>query len=196
MSFLEVLKLGDNQEIFRGIYSGPYSKLNFLEKIKINALFTKNNHNNSTWIEIVTPEFDSIESQIRFYLEEISKAPVINYSRHLWVYTQKIGFNLEWMHQHILVHPNSRTNITADYTFTYYVQVPTDLKADEGKLVFETKDGNQYKFLPKENEIYIFPADLRHTAIPTPNNATERIVIAGSFCLDIFKQKHINKQII
>jgi hypothetical protein len=45
-------------------------------------------------------------------------------------------------------------------------------------------------------DIFIFPADIRHTAIPTPNSEKKRIVYAGSFCIDILNQKQIEKQII
>jgi hypothetical protein len=100
------------------------------------------------------------------------------------------------MHQHLLVHPPGSTLIKTDYTFTYYLQTPTDIKGDEGHIIFETEDKVRHKFLPQEGDIFIFPADIRHTAIPTPNSEIDRIVYAGNFCLDIENQRKYTNNII
>ncbi len=42
----------------------------------------------------------------------------------------------------------------------------------------------------------MFPADILHTAIPTPNSNKERIVYAGNYCLDIFNQPNYKKSIV
>jgi predicted 2-oxoglutarate/Fe(II)-dependent dioxygenase YbiX len=103
---------------------------------------------------------------------------------------------MEWMHQHLLVHPPGRSNIKTDFTFTYYLQTPKDIKGDEGHIVFETEDKIKHKFLPQEGDFFIFPADIRHTAIPTPNSELDRIVYAGNFCLDVENQvKYISNTI-
>lgn len=193
---METIHLSDTETIYKSRYSGKYTKDDFLNKVSLNSKYTTENHNNSTWIEIITPEFEDIEREIKSLISDISNVEFENYSKHTWIYSQKKDFNLEWMHQHLLVHPNSRTNIKTDYTFTYYIQVPTDLKNDEGNIVFETKDKVRYNFTPSEGDIFIFPGDIRHTAIPTPNSEIERIVMAGSFCLDILNQSKTNTPLI
>jgi hypothetical protein len=162
-----------------------YAKLNDSLVIHQNP----SNKNNSIWVEIKTQCFLSINNLIKKNIEKISKRKFKNYAEHFWIYTQTKGFNLEWMHQHLLVHPPGTSTIKTDYTFTYYLQTPKDIIGDEGHLVFETEDNVKHKFLPNEGEFFIFPADIRHTAIPTPNSELDRIVYAGNLCLDIESQR-------
>lgn len=193
---MESIKLSNTETIYRSKYSGIYTKDNFLEKVQINSKYTSQNHNNSTWIEIETPEFRDVENQIKDLLFQITNIKLENYSKHTWIYTQRQDFDLEWMHQHLLVHPNNRSTILTDYTFTYYIQTPTNSINDEGSIVFETKDKVKHTFTPNEGDIFIFPADMRHTAIPTPKCDKDRIVMAGSFCLDVFNQSSVSKSVI
>ena len=143
---------------------------------------------NSIWMEINADCFLGINKKIKKYVEEISGRSFKNYAEHFWIYTQTNGFNLEWMHQHLLVHPPGRSNIKTDYTFTYYLQTPKDISGDEGHIVFETENKVRHKFLPNEGDMFIFPADIRHTAIPTPKSTIDRIVYAGNLCLDVENQ--------
>lgn len=143
---------------------------------------------NSIWMEINAQCFLRINNNIKKHIVEISGREFTNFAEHFWIYTQTKGFDMEWMHQHLLVHPPGRSNIKTDYTFTYYLQTPKDIEGDEGHIVFETEDKIRYKFLPQEGDFFIFPANIRHTAIPTPKSDTERIVYAGNFCLDVENQ--------
>ena len=62
-------------------------------------------------------------------------------------------------------------------------------------IVFQTEDGKKHKFLPKVNDIFLFPRYKTH-AIPTPNSSKERIIRAGSYCIDIFNQLSYGKNTI
>lgn len=98
--------------------------------------------------------------------------------------------------QHIQVHPPGRSKIQSDYTFTFYLQTTDEIKGDEGKIVFQDEYGIKHSFLPNVGDIFIFDGDIRHTAIPTPNSNKERIVYAGSYCLDIYNQKNYGKTLV
>lgn len=193
---IEEIKLSNQYTIWRTTYSGEFDMETFLHYIKLNDKLATHTNSNSVWIEISSPCFSSINSEVKNYIEQISGRIFKSYAEHSWVYTQKEGFNMEWMHQHILVHPDNRSTILTDYTFTFYIQTPKDVQGDEGCIVFEDENKLTHKFLPKENDIFIFPADIRHTAIPTPNSKIERIVYAGSVCLDVENQNHGTKSII
>jgi hypothetical protein len=193
---MEELKLSKKYTIYKDSYSGDYSIEEFLKLVDFNHKNTIHTNNNSVWIEIESPVFDSINNQIKSNIETISGKQFKDWAQHHWVYTQRKGFDMEWMHQHIQVHPPGRSLIKSDYTFTFYLQTTDEISGDEGKIVFQTEDGIKHKFLPSVGDIFIFPADIRHTAIPNPNSNKERIVYAGSYCLDIFNQMNYEKSTI
>lgn len=193
---MEAIKLSEKYTIYKDKYSGWYKPEDFLELVKFNHKNTIHTNNNSVWIEIESPVFNSINNQVIHRIEQITGRRFFNYAKHNWVYTQRKGFNLEWMHQHIQVHPPGRSKIQSDYTFTFYLQTTDEIQGDEGKIVFEDETGKHHKFLPEVGDIFIFDGDIRHTAIPTPNSEKERIVYAGSFCIDIFNQKQYGKNLV
>lgn len=193
---MEALKLSNKYTIYKDKYNGEYPIENFIRLAKFNHENVIHTNNNSVWIEIEAPEIDSINTQIKNSIETISSRSFVNYAKHNWIYTQRKGFHLEWMHQHLMVHPPGRSKIKSDYTFTFYLQTTDEIEGNEGKIVFQDENGNKHFYLPEVGDIFIFPGDLRHTAIPTPNSNKERIVFAGSFCIDIFNQIDYGKNII
>ena len=193
---MEEVKLSNKYSIYRDTYSGKYSVNEFLELVEFNHNNTFHSNNNSVWIEIESPVFRSVNNQVKDIIRQIDGRSFVDYAYHNWVYTQRKGFDLEWMHQHLQVHPPGRSKIQSDYSFTFYLQTTDEISGDEGKIVFETEEGVKHKFLPEVGDIFVFPGDLRHTAIPTPNSNKERIVFAGSFCVDIFNQKTYGKNLV
>lgn len=193
---MEAINLSKKYTIYKGVYKGEHSIEDFLKLVEFNHKNTIHTNNNSAWIEIESPIFDSINNQIKESIEKISGRKFTNWAQHHWVYTQRKGFDMEWMHQHIFVHPPGRSKIHSDYTYTFYLQTTKEIEGEQGKIVFEDETGKKHSYLPEVGDIFLFPADLRHTAIPTPNSYTERIVFAGSFCIDIYNQKTYAKNSI
>lgn len=193
---MEALKLSEKYTIYKFRYDLTYSIAEYLKLVKANHDITIHTNNNSVWIEIESPLIDSINEQVMSVIKSITGVPFIHYAKHNWVYTQRKGFNMEWMHQHIFVHPPGRSKIHSDYTYTFYLQTTKEIEGEQGKIVFEDETGKKHSYLPEVGDIFLFPADLRHTAIPTPNSYTERIVFAGSFCIDIYNQKTYAKNSI
>lgn len=193
---IEKIELSKKYSIWKTKYSGAHSLNSILKSIFLNSKLATHSNSNSVWIEINSPCLLDINREVKQHIEKIDGRAFLTYAEHYWVYTQTKGFNMEWMHQHLLVHPDNRSKILTDYTFTFYVQTPTDIKGDEGHIVFEDENKVRHKFLPVTNDIYIFPADIRHTAIPTPNSENDRIVYAGSLCLDVENQNYGAKNTI
>jgi hypothetical protein len=193
---MEAINLSDKYTIYKDVYNGEYSVKDFLKLVEFNHNNTIHTNNNSAWIEIESPIFDSINNQVKQSIEKISDRKFTNWAQHHWVYTQRKGFDMEWMHQHIQVHPPGRSKIQSDYTFTFYLQTTDEIKEDEGKIVFQDEHGTKHGFLPDVGDIFIFDGDIRHTAIPTPNSNKERIVYAGSYCLDIYNQRNYEKNLV
>jgi hypothetical protein len=70
--------------------------------------------------------------------------------------------------------------------------MPNNLNENDGKLFFlNQKDNVEMMFLPEENELVIFPADLYHRPETSIYSDIDRIVIAGNILFDLpdFKQK-------
>ena len=185
--------LSNNFTIYTDKYSGEYTVEDFLKYVELNNKFSNHTNNNSVWMELETECFRSVNSYIKNKISLITNKEFTNYAQHFWVYTQSKGFNMEWMHQHLQVHPPGRSNILSDFSFTFYLQTTDEIMGDEGCIVFEDENKVKHKFLPEAGDIFIFPADIRHTAIPTPNSNKKRIVYAGSFCIDIENQLKIKK---
>jgi predicted 2-oxoglutarate/Fe(II)-dependent dioxygenase YbiX len=193
---MKSIKLSEKFTIYIDRYNSEYSIEEFLKYVELNDKLAIHTNDNSVWVEIEAECFNSVNLYIKTQVETITNRKFVNYAQHYWVYTQRKGFNLEWMHQHIQVHPPNRSNILSDYTFTFYLQTTDEISGDEGCIVFEDENKKRYKFLPEVGDIFIFPADIRHTAIPTPNSKKNRIVYAGSLCIDITNQKKIEKNAI
>lgn len=193
---MKSIKLSENYTIYKDKYTGKHSFDEFLKYVELNHKLSLDNKTNSVDMEIETECFNSINSYVKNKIEEISNKKFKNYAQHMWIYTQTKGFNIEWMHQHLQVYRHGRSNIWSDFTFTFYLQTTDEIIGDEGCIVFEDEYKKRHKFLPQVGDIFIFPADLRHTAIPTPNSEKKRIVYAGSFCIDIENQKNINKNLL
>lgn len=194
---METLYLTDKCKIWRkNLNQTEDQKSELIEYVKFNDSISKANRTDSVWIEIIVPCFTRVINKVKDHLSLIEGKNLTHYAEHFWIFTQKKGFNQEWLHQHIFVHPPDRSTVLSDYTFTYYIQTPSNSKLDEGCIMFQTEDKQNHKFLPQEGDLFIFPGDLYHTAIPTPDCDKDRIVLAGSICCDVNNQKLTKQSVI
>lgn len=69
---------------------------------------------------------------------------------------------------------------TPDYTFVFYLQMPNNLKGDDGKLFIKDIDGSEYSILPKVGECIILNGDIPHAPLNAPSSEFDRIVLAGN----------------
>ena len=182
---MKKIKLSDEFYFWRGTYSGFYPLEDFISAVNINKSISIPSNLNSLWVEVNLEPFVSVNEQVKQFLSSEYEREFKNYAEHYWVYTQKKDYNQDWMHQHLNIHPGSRSKAKTDFTFTYYIKQLDNLQKDEGKIIFKTEDGVEHKFLPKTDEIFIFPGNLWHKAVPTPNHDEERIVYAGSLAFNV-----------
>ena len=84
---------------------------------------------------------------------------------------------------------NDEIYLQNTYTWVFYIQMPKNLKNDDGKIFFRTEDEVEHKILPEEGDLIFFPTDLPHRPEINLDAETERIVLAGNLCiLDINKE--------
>jgi hypothetical protein len=74
------------------------------------------------------------------------------------------------------------------YTFVCYIQMPNNLKGDDGVLFMEDVNHKVYSILPEDGDIIIMKGDLPHVPNYAPNSNKDRIVLAGSVRMDLSKQ--------
>ena len=69
---MEAINLSDKYTIYKDVYNGEYSIKDFLKLVAFNHNNTIHTNNNSAWIEIESPIFDSINNQVKQSIEKIS----------------------------------------------------------------------------------------------------------------------------
>ena len=82
-------------------------------------------------------------------------------------------------HRHTSLSPLYSEYIT-DVAWVYYLQLPNNLKEDEGKLLFKDDSGNQMELLPELGYVYAFPGQLDHKPIKTTKSTIDRIVAVAN----------------
>ena len=69
--------------------------------------------------------------------------------------------------------------IPAEFTWTYYLEMPDNCAGDEGHLIL--KDGDEtFSFLPEEGYLYTFKSNIPHRGQISPNSTKNRIVVVGN----------------
>jgi len=101
------------------------------------------------------------------------------YYHDTWLYKSDNKNIYDGYHTHNS--PNGTNLKNVEWTYTFYIQMPDNLEGDDGYLFFKTKDNIEYKILPNEGDMLLFPASLAHTAKPNTKSKMERIVLASSF---------------
>ncbi len=180
-----------------------FDKQRFIEKlITIDSLVKTTNQKfgpiapgrQSNLSGMYIPELIFIKNNICRLLSETFKISN-NFIIYDWLYYSDKDNAYTGYHTHDILAPikssvNHIDNLKTDYSFTYYVQMPNNLKDNQGKLYFKTKSGYEFSILPEEDDIFIFPGDLQHKPEINPNSTISRIVVAGNVA---FFDNHIAK---
>lgn len=121
---------------------------------------------NNTWSLILNPDY---------------KFPSNNQDENGW-------------HDHLSVYALNKEHYDSNITFVYYLQIPNNLKNDDGMLSFKTNGGNISRIMPEEGEYVFFSSDILHRAELSPDSTIPRVVIAGNmhFVKNITLKKEIS----
>ena len=122
------------------------------------------------------------------YHNKLQPRKAVQTFTHSWVFISTPQNKDSNYHNHISFHPSEP--MSADYTWTYYLDVPDNCVGDEGKLFFSptSSDEDAMKIFPEIDSLYIFPGTLWHKPQLNPNSTNWRIVLAGNTKLK-FKDK-------
>jgi hypothetical protein len=115
----------------------------------------------------------------------------VTYAIYPWSFISRNETTASHFHNHDMFAPKVQKSIKSNYTFIYYVQIPNNLKDNDGKLIIIDEEQQHISILPEENELIILPAHLYHRPETAINSNIDRIVIAATvlFDLPILKEK-------
>lgn len=136
-------------------------------------------------------EWDRVHREIsNTVLTDVYKDPKKTYISSDWVYVSSNLNRQTGFHHHLKMED---MNIRGEWSYTFYVQMPDNLKGDDGKLIFKGEDGLEYFILPEEGDLFIFDAKYLHSPATNLSSKLDRIVLAGTFCkVDILERKTNN----
>ena len=180
---IEEFKLSNEYTVYRVKYNGEYSREDFIKRVTQNASLrnTKTYKSVESRVFISCKEFDSVDKHVISVLGSTAD----RIAKLSWVYTQKKDFNMI-MHKHDYLHyTTEKTNLKTEWTCVFYIQIPKNLDKGEGDIIFMTEDKKLHTFIPRENDILIFPGTLYHMVTPIPNAEIDRVVYASNFNFSI-----------
>lgn len=123
-------------------------------------------------------------------LTDIYKDVKKTYTSSDWVYVSTNLNRQAGFHHHLKMEDG---NIRGEWSYTFYVQMPDNLKGNDGKLIFKDEDGLEYSILPEEGDLFIFDAKHLHSPATNLSSKLDRIVLAGTFCkVNILERKTNN----
>ena len=171
----------------------PFSKENLIKKIYQNlSLFEHESRYEypgiQTNILLKCKEIDYIlnygaeKCKELFYKD--SNIEDVTYAIYPWSFISRNETTASHFHNHDMFAPNVKKSIKSNYTFIYYVQIPNNLKDNDGKLIIIDEQQQQIDILPEENELIILPAHLYHRPETAINSNIDRIVIAATILFD------------
>ena len=186
MAFDEI-KINQNTSYFKT----KIDNIDYIQLIKdLNLNLSVNKHTS-----LPAENEPGIQSKIVIKTQIINKLNKLIYNNifeFLGLDLESIGayYTTEWVYvsdkfnKYTKYHTHNYSNTiypSIDWSFVYYVQIPDNLKGDEGRLFFKTDNGEEYSFLPKKGELILFRSKLLHRPETNQNSKSERIVYAGGF---------------
>lgn len=75
-------------------------------------------------------------------------------------------------------------HVKTQWSFCFYLQVPTDLVGEEGKFLIVDEDNNIFSMEVNEGDVIFFQPSVWHRPHPIPNSKQERISICGNITFD------------
>jgi hypothetical protein len=183
-----------------------------LYKVKYESKFTKEKTINST-LKLIDLQPENIDSDAFTYsknkfveIDDIEKKGVDicleifkkenrqfkNYYYDTWVNRVKSKNPVQAFALFLFGHPYHNHNeinenmkrYVPTYTYIYYLQMPNNLKDDEGHLVLKDSKGNVFSILPEEGEFLIHTSNVDHYPKEANNSSLDRLVIAGNVGFD------------
>jgi hypothetical protein len=185
---MDIIELDGSVKIYKTRI--PFNKEELIKELYFNMDFNrfesaKDTAGRESQLIITSKNIEYVKSKaVNFITENLLGNKTVNYFQRNWVYVNDKNASYVRWHVHS---DNVSKVIQNDWTYTFYVQMPDNLKNNEGKISFKI-DETEYNILPEEGDLLVFPASLLHKPELSPMSTKERIVMAGNFVeLDVNK---------
>jgi hypothetical protein len=191
---MEEIKLNETTSIYKS--NIPLEFLDdLIKEINLN-ISVNSNTNNSEYskTEVTSPGIQSniiidsknistLKSMCVDMVKTVANYEMSNpYYARTWVFISNSKTEVSGWHTHNKPMKDDLVKIKDfTWTFTYYLQMPDNLKGEEGYLFFRTKDGKITKMMPEVGDLFVFPATLDHRPELNRTSTKDRIVYAGNF---------------
>lgn len=183
----EEIKIDNNNSFFKTNIT-EIDTIKLIKDLKLNielnkntTYSTKNRPGIQSTIIIKTETLkelhDKIIDKICYQFNYGNKTKIPYYTME-WAYIS----NKENKYSEYHIHANNdMINEIVEWTFVYYVQMPTNLKEKDGRLFFKLDNGYEMDILPETGDLLLFSSKLKHRPETNENSDIERIVYAGNF---------------
>ena len=202
MNKVEKITLNKNITIYKGRYDWTYSREDLILLTKHNISTIGLSDLTTSPLIIRSKELDHVldyNRNIAFQL--LSKEIPKRWIEKHWVYasnrfTTQDEREAPLFHKHeYCVDTYNRQPVTTDLTYCFYLNVPSDLKGNEGKLEFKDKEGQVVSFLPSTGEILFFNPIYLHKPNFIHKSKQERIVICSNLKVE-YKSLSVSSSLI
>ena len=188
---MEKIHITDDVYIFK-TSSIEYNQTKLIEELLFNLDISKElSPQNSKYpgiqsdIVILGGELSYVRNQIIDIFDNFIYESKNTYSYKNWIYLSSKKNPYTHYHEH--------TNMVGlktkgEWTWTFYVQMPDNLKGTDGELMFSA-NGVEKSLLPEEGDLFIFTAGLNHMPNTNQSSTKDRIVLAGTLSkMDLSKK--------
>jgi hypothetical protein len=208
---IEKQSISKNIDIYRTNYNWEYSKELLINRVGQNILTIGYTDTNTSIFGVQSKE---VESVIKYGLEACKQLSGLiegdnwdgTWVGKTWIFkttpntkepithktdyhTHPFAIDYKKWDDTTNMYEKSTARIATTWTYCFYLQIPKNLKGNEGMLGF--KDGDELiEILPKEGEFLIFGKDVRHRPNLISNTNEDRIAICSNVSFDIMSVKN------
>jgi hypothetical protein len=193
------IKLNKNITIYKSSFDWKYPKDILINKVKQNLSYIGLDDLTTSNFHIQSKEINYVKEYCRNVAIKIlgkDSSEVSSWAEQFWIYlsdrttyVDEFEARAKLYHDHpiTLTTVTSRpiTSVKTDITYCFYLSVPTDLKNNEGKLMFKDEDGNEVGLIPQTGDIIFFSPKYLHKPNFIPSSNQKRIVICSNLTINL-----------
>lgn len=150
----------------------------------------KTNPGIQSGIVLTGGEISNINNIVCNYINKFIYKSENLYSFNNWVYLSSRENKYSGFHTHTKM---DILKTEGEWTWTFYVQMPDNLKGNDGRIMFES-NVDKFSILPSEGDLLVFPASTKHMPITNTSSDRERIVLAGTLSKIDLNKSYIKQE--